>query len=70
MNSDKPQLVLNRIEVRDEIPNIGSWRVMEKINMKFEGILKQHLVAKGEFRDLKLYANMIDYKELFAYSSI
>lgn len=29
------KLSLNRIEARAEVPNIGSWRVMEKVNMKF-----------------------------------
>ena len=59
------KLSLNRIEARAEVRNIGSWRVMEKVNMKFEGILRQHLFAKGEFRDLKLYSILADdYKAL------
>ncbi|GMA61306.1 GNAT family N-acetyltransferase [Alicyclobacillus fastidiosus] len=64
------ELALNRIEARAEVPNIGSWRVMEKVNMKFEGILRQHLFAKGAFHDLKLYSILADdYKALFAPSS-
>ena len=50
------KLALNRIEARADVRNIGSWRVMEKANMKFEGILRQHLFAKGEFHDVKIYS--------------
>lgn len=54
------KLALNRIEARAEVRNIGSWRVMEKVNMKFEGILRQHLFAKGEFHDVKIYSILAD----------
>lgn len=49
-------LGLNRIEARAEIQNIGSWRVMENVNMHFEGILREHLFAKGAYHDVKMYA--------------
>lgn len=47
---------LNRIEARCVIANTASARVMEKVGMQFEGILRQHLFAKGSFYDVKLYA--------------
>ncbi|MFB2922403.1 GNAT family N-acetyltransferase [Aerosakkonema funiforme] len=47
---------LNRIEARCKIENIASARVMEKVGMKFEGILREHLFAKGCYHDLKIYA--------------
>ena len=47
---------LNRIEARCLVPNLASARVMEKIGMKFEGILRQHIYVKGAFHDLKIYA--------------
>jgi len=47
---------LNRIEARCEIPNVASARVMEKLGMTFEGILRQYQYVKGQYRDLKLYS--------------
>ena len=47
---------LNRIEGTCMLDNIASARVMEKLGMKFEGILRQHSYAKNRFHDLKLYS--------------
>ncbi|MCK4449432.1 MAG: GNAT family N-acetyltransferase [Anaerolineae bacterium] len=47
---------LNRIEARCKTENIASARVMEKAGMKFEGILRQHMFAKGTYHDLKIYS--------------
>ena len=47
---------LNRIEARCKIENIASARVMEKVGMKFEGVLRQHMFAKGTYHDLKVYS--------------
>jgi ribosomal-protein-alanine N-acetyltransferase len=47
---------LNRIEARCDIPNIASARVMEKVGMKFEGVLRQQLFVKGVYVDLKMYS--------------
>jgi ribosomal-protein-alanine N-acetyltransferase len=47
---------LNRIEARCLVENIASARVMEKLHMKFEGILRQQMHVKGAFRDVKIYA--------------
>ena len=38
------------------LDNIASTHVMEKLGMKFEGILRQHSYAKNRFHDLKLYS--------------
>ena len=48
--------VLNRIEGTCMLDNIASARVMEKLGMKFEGVLRQHSFAKNRFHDLKLYS--------------
>ena len=50
------QLALNRIEARCEVDNLASERVMQKVGMRFEGVLRQHMLVKGSYRDLKLYA--------------
>lgn len=47
---------LNRIEARCKLENMASARVMEKVGMKYEGILRQHLFVKGAYHDLKMYS--------------
>lgn len=47
---------LNRIEARCNPENIGSARVMEKIGMRFEGILREQVYFKEKFEDLKMYS--------------
>ena len=47
---------LNRIEARCDVENIASARVMEKVGMQFEGILRQHIFTKGKYCDLKIYS--------------
>ena len=47
---------LNRIEARCEAPNIGSARVMEKIGMSYEGLLREQVYEKNRFRDMKIYS--------------
>lgn len=47
---------LNRIEARCMIENTASARVMEKVGMKFEGVLRQQLFTKGSFYDMKIYS--------------
>lgn len=54
------ELGLVRIEARCLPDNIGSSRVMEKAGMKFEGVLRRHIWAKNDFRDLKIYAIIRD----------
>lgn len=50
------KMELVRIEARCHLENIGSWRVMEKAGMQFEGILRKHLFAKGVHEDVKMYS--------------
>lgn len=47
---------LNRIEAECKLPNHASATVMEKVGMKYEGILRQQMLNKGRFHDMKLYA--------------
>jgi len=47
---------LNRIYARCFVENIGSQKVLEKVGMKFEGILRKQLFIKGTFRDMKIYS--------------
>lgn len=47
---------MNRIQAHHYLANDASGRVMEKAGMKYEGILRQRVFVKGEFRDIKLYA--------------
>ncbi len=53
-------LEMNRVEARCETDNIASERVMQKLGMTFEGILRQHVLAKGRFRDMRLYSLLGD----------
>jgi ribosomal-protein-alanine N-acetyltransferase len=47
---------LNRIEARCNMGNIGSERIMQKSGMTFEGVIREQLLIKGQFEDIKLYA--------------
>ncbi len=49
-------LKLNRIEATHYVGNEGSGKVMEKCNMKHEGIGHQEVKIKGVFRDVVHYA--------------
>ena len=51
---------LNRIEGTCMLDNIASARVMEKVGMTLEGVLRQHSYAKNRFHDLKLYSILRD----------
>jgi len=50
------QLHLNRIEAQHETDNPASGRVMLHAGMREEGVLRQRLMNKGRFVDVKLYA--------------
>ena len=49
-------LHLNRVEALCKVKNTASEKVMQKCNMKFEGILREHMFVKEEFHDLKIYS--------------
>lgn len=50
------QMNLNRIQARHMVKNPASGRVMEKIGMKKEGILRQSLFRWGKFEDVAMYS--------------
>lgn len=47
---------LNRIVIHCDSRNIGSYRVMEKNGLTYEGTLRQERYNKGEYIDLKVYS--------------
>lgn len=49
-------LSLNRIEAKCFVKNISSEKVMKKIGMQYEGLLREYAYIKGVFRDYKLYS--------------
>jgi len=48
----------NRMYAWSDPRNIGSWRVLEKLGMKREGLLRSHLYWNGEYRD-QLYFGLL-----------
>jgi ribosomal-protein-alanine N-acetyltransferase len=50
------EMQMNRIEARCFEANTASARVLEKAGMSFEGLLRQHIFAKGGFQTLRQYA--------------
>jgi ribosomal-protein-alanine N-acetyltransferase len=49
-----------RIEARCRSEHDASARVMEKIGMKYEGLLRRNSFIKGEFWDMKIYSILRD----------
>jgi RimJ/RimL family protein N-acetyltransferase len=55
---------LNKIFARAITSNPGSWRIMEKIGMTYEGTLKQHETRWGQYFDIVYYGMLLeDYLE-------
>ncbi|HEY1928334.1 MAG TPA: GNAT family protein [Caulobacteraceae bacterium] len=50
------QLGLHRIFATCDVRNTGSWRVMEKLGMRREGLLRKDRLVRGEWRDTYVYA--------------
>jgi len=50
------QMGLVRIQAKCFEENVPSARVMEKIGMSFEGIMRKEMFVKGKHQDLKLYS--------------
>ncbi len=50
------EMNLNRIEAQHEITNPASGKVMEKVGMRKEGVLRGRLYNKGKYVDVALYA--------------
>jgi len=49
------ELNLHRIFARAFAHNPGSYRIMEKIGMNYEGTFKEHVYRFGEYADVKFY---------------
>jgi ribosomal-protein-alanine N-acetyltransferase len=49
-------MFLNRIQATCMLDNAASARVMEKVGMQYEGILREYAFFKNQYLDLKLYA--------------
>ncbi len=47
---------LNRVVIRCDSRNVGSYRVMEKAGLVYEGTHRQDRFSKGEFVDTKIYS--------------
>ncbi len=54
------ELGLNRIEARYMVENTASARVMEKLGMHPEGVRRQELYIKGQYRDIGYYSILRD----------
>ncbi|KEO81248.1 GNAT family N-acetyltransferase [Tumebacillus flagellatus] len=52
------QMDLYRVQAKIEVPNIGSHRVVEKVGLKREGVLRGAAYTFGEFRDLVIYGKL------------
>jgi len=50
------ELKLHRISATADVENQASWRVLERIGMKREGLLRKDKFIRGEWRDFYLYA--------------
>lgn len=50
------ELHLNRLEAHCEEENIGSWHVMQKCGMKYEGTLREKVYVKEKYRSMKMYS--------------
>jgi len=51
-------LKFNRIYAQSFTTNPGSWRIMEKIGLKYEGTLRQHVSRFGNYNDLPNTASL------------
>jgi [ribosomal protein S5]-alanine N-acetyltransferase len=59
------KLKLNKIYAQAFTSNPGSWKIMEKIGLTYEGTLKQHIYRFGEYFDLAVYGMVReDYVEI------
>ncbi|HNY20467.1 MAG TPA: GNAT family N-acetyltransferase [Flexilinea sp.] len=52
-------LDIHRIEAECEIDNFKSERVMQKLGMEQEGVMRKRLPVHGVYRDAKLYAKVV-----------
>lgn len=52
------ELQLNRVEGRYMVENIPSRRVMERCGFTYEGVLRQSMLIKGQYRDIGICSIM------------
>jgi ribosomal-protein-alanine N-acetyltransferase len=52
-------LDIHRIEAECEIDNFKSERVMQKLGMEQEGVMRKRLPVHGVYCDAKLYAKVV-----------
>lgn len=50
------ECALHRIQATADVENARSWRLMERIGMRREGLLRQDKLVRGVWRDSVLYA--------------
>jgi ribosomal-protein-alanine N-acetyltransferase len=50
------ELNLNRIEAHCEHENAGSWKIMEKVGLSFEGTLREKVFFKEKFHSMKMHS--------------
>jgi len=50
------EMKLNRLEAVHFVENEASGRVMQKAGMRYEGLLRQRMLVKGVYRDVRQYA--------------
>jgi RimJ/RimL family protein N-acetyltransferase len=53
------ELGLHRIYAKCRPDNTGSYKVMEKIGMHYEGTLREHMYTKGKWQDSRLYSILV-----------
>ena len=46
---------LHKVWAHADVRNAASWRVMEKLGMSREGLLREHHAVRGEFGDMFSY---------------
>ena len=54
------ELDLNKIQAKCIKENIGSYKAMEKVGMKLDGVLRQHMMKKEKYVDLVSYSILRD----------
>lgn len=47
---------MNRVEIRCHVGNFNSSRVAEKVGYKYEGILRNAMIHRGNVCDVKIYS--------------
>ncbi|NDI35566.1 GNAT family N-acetyltransferase [Chengkuizengella sediminis] len=50
------KMKVNRVEARCNVENVGSERVMQKLGMTYEGILREQIYIKENYEDVKMYS--------------